>query len=496
MTLLDVRDEAGWTIEAPSATTIHMPAKEVLDHVASVAGDLSGPVAVLCNRGVTAQTVAPQLRMLGVDAMVVEGGMRGWIATLAAHVVDLGVAGLEVRQVQRPGRGCLSYVLAAGGHALVVDPAPDADFYIALALELDARIDTVVDTHLHADHLSGARALAHATGATLRLPAAALERGVTYADRVEPLHDGDLVELGDVEVRALALPGHTSDMTGLLVSGRALVAGDSLFADGIARPDLQQGDPEGTRAMARTLHATLHGRVLALGDDIVLLPGHTHPGVNSAAVAPRLAEVRAAVDLLAIDDPAEFARTLSSGMPPRPANYEAIIAVNAGLHAVRRRPRVRRQQLLMLRRTGIVMRPTAATSARYRVAHELCEPARRGLCRRLAERQAVGRARRRRGLRRRLAERQAVARAPLRARSSGEGQRGRELLVATVAELAVEAEVERRREAAADLRTTLDAGREQVVAVDLESDLAQLAQPAPDRLGGAGGAGERHRLDG
>ena len=129
----------------------------------------------------------------------------------------------------------------------------------------------------------------------------------------------------------LALPGHTSDMTGLLVAGRALVAGDSLFADGIARPDLQRGDPEGARAMARTLHPTLHDRVLALGDDIVLLPCHTHPGVNGAAIAPRLAEVRETVDLLAIADPAEFAETLLSGMPPRPANYEAIIAVNAGL---------------------------------------------------------------------------------------------------------------------------------------------------------------------
>ena len=165
---------------------------------------------------------------------------------------------------------------------------------------------------------------------TLRLPAGTLERGIAYADRVEPLHDGDLVELGDVGVRAIALPGHTSDMTGLLVVGRALVAGDSLFADGIARPDLQQGDPEGARAMARTLHATLHDRVLALGDDVVLLPCHTHPGVNAGAIAPRLADVPAAVDMLAIADPDEFAETLLSGMPPRPANYEAIIAINAG----------------------------------------------------------------------------------------------------------------------------------------------------------------------
>ena len=132
-------------------------------------------------------------------------------------------------------------------------------------------------------------------------------------------------------VRAIALPGHTSDMTGLVVERAALVAGDSLFADGIARPDLQRGDPAGARAMARTLHATLHDRVLALGDDVVLLPCHTRPGVNAEAIAPRLADVRASIPELAIADADEFAETLLKGMPPRPANYEAIMAVNAGI---------------------------------------------------------------------------------------------------------------------------------------------------------------------
>ena len=331
MTVLDVRQDADWTIENPGATTIHMPAGEVPAHADELARDLTGPVVVLCNRGVTAQSVAPQLRALGIDAMVVEGGMRGWIATLAARHVDLGIDGLAVRQVQRPGRGCLSYVLAAGGEALVVDPAPDAGFYVAVAEQLGARITSVVDTHLHADHLSGARALCDQTGATLRMSSAAIDRGVAYADRIQPLDDGDLIELGGVAIRAIALPGHTSDMTGLVVAGLALVAGDSLFADGIARPDLQQGDPEGARAMARTLHATLHERVLTLGDDVVLLPCHTHPGVHAEAIAPRLGDVRDAVDLLAIEDPVAFADALVSAMPPRPANYEAIIAVNSGM---------------------------------------------------------------------------------------------------------------------------------------------------------------------
>lgn len=331
ITVLDIRDDASWGIDASTITHRHVLAADVLADPARSATELQGPVAVVCNRGLTAQPVAEALRAQGVDAAFVEGGMRGWIAALQAWPVALEIDQLTVHQVQRPGRGCLSYVLASAGRALVVDPAPDAGFYVALAAELGATITDVVDTHLHADHLSGARELAERTGAALRLPAAALERGVAYADRVTALNDGDELALGNVPVRALALPGHTTDMTGLVVAGRVLIGGDSLFADGLARPDLQRGDPGGARAMGRVLHATLHERVLALGDDVVLLPGHTAPGVHAAAIAPSLGEVRRRVPELEISDPGDFAEALLADMPPRPANYEAVIAANAGM---------------------------------------------------------------------------------------------------------------------------------------------------------------------
>jgi glyoxylase-like metal-dependent hydrolase (beta-lactamase superfamily II)/rhodanese-related sulfurtransferase len=330
--VLDVREDAGPGIDAPGASTRNIPAARVMDDPAAVVREHGGPIAVVCNRGQTARPVAEALRAHGADAAALEGGLRGWIALLRALPVDIGVDGLEVRQVQRPGRGCLSYLLATRGRALVVDPAPDPEFYLALAAELGARVTDVVDTHLHADHLSGARDLAERAGATLRLPAATLERDITYAGMVDPLADGDAIDLGGVELRAIALPGHTTDMTGLLVADRALIGGDSLFADGIARPDLQRGDPEGARAMARTLHATLHERVLALDREIVLLPGHDHPAIRSGAVAPTLAEVRDLVGELSIADPEAFAEALVAELPPRPANYEAVIAVNAGRH--------------------------------------------------------------------------------------------------------------------------------------------------------------------
>src|SRR5512133_3495857 len=117
LTVLDVRDDAAWGIEAPGATSRHLPATAVLADPSAAARGLDGPVAVVCNRGLAAQRVTQALRAEGVDAMVVEGGMRGWIATLQARPVDLGVDGLSVLQVQRPGRGCLSYVIASGGQA-------------------------------------------------------------------------------------------------------------------------------------------------------------------------------------------------------------------------------------------------------------------------------------------------------------------------------------------------------------------------------------------
>jgi len=330
ITVLDVRSDADWHIDGPGVSFVHVPAAEAIAGAEALGERLPGKVAVVCERGKTALGVVAALRETGVDATVLEHGMRGWIGALRAYAVDIGLPGVRVVQVQRPGRGCLSYLVAVGAEALVVDPAPDASFYVDLAAGMDARVTQVFDTHIHADHLSGARALADLTGAALRLPAASLERGVAYADRVVPVSDGEVLVAGPPAIRALALPGHTTDMTGLLIGDRALVAGDSLFADGIARPDLQRGDREGALAMARVLHDTLRQRLLRLPGDTVLLPCHTHPGVLPGAIAPTLDEVRAAVPELSIDDPDRFATLLTAAMPPRPANYESIIAVNSG----------------------------------------------------------------------------------------------------------------------------------------------------------------------
>ncbi|MGE0067967.1 MAG: hypothetical protein AB7T48_11515, partial [Solirubrobacterales bacterium] len=133
LTILDVRADAGAPIEAASATQRHLPATQALADLEQLAAQLEGPVVVVCDRGLTAAAVTDGLRARGVDAMVLGGGMRGWIATLQAFPVELGIDGLDVILVQRPGRGCLSYLLTSAGEAIVVDPAPEARFYAELA---------------------------------------------------------------------------------------------------------------------------------------------------------------------------------------------------------------------------------------------------------------------------------------------------------------------------------------------------------------------------
>jgi len=266
--------------------------------------------------------MAGTLRAHGADAAVVEDGMIGWARVLVGDEVPLR-SGTRVVQFRREARGCLSYLIVSGQDAAVVDPAPDPAAYIDAAAEMGATIRWIADTHLHADHLSGARELVRRTRARYLMSPGAAARGITD---VETVADGASLPLGSADVRAVMLPGHTTDNMGVLVDGAALIAGDSLFADSVARPDLEAGD-DGADTAARILHRTLRERILSLSDDVVLLPCHYAGGVVGGAIAPSLGEVRTGLPLLAMDEDT-FASTVLAGMGPRPANYLAIIAAN------------------------------------------------------------------------------------------------------------------------------------------------------------------------
>lgn len=334
--IVDVRPEfevSRWKIDANGLPFTNVPEDAIADDVEQAKTVISGiareraNVRVICNRGRASLRAAEALSEHGLPVASVGGGMIAWSRLLSPRPVDIGTPTMVV-QFMREARGCLSYLVATDGEALVVDPAPTVEPYIAAARSLGAAITRTLDTHVHADHLSGARTLAEREGAALHLSADALARGLQFADRVQPLADDERIAIGTADLKVLALPGHTSDNIGVLVDGRALIGGDSLFGDSVARPDLEAGD-EGALEAAGRLFDTLHERILVLDDDLTLLPCHYPGGRRSDALAPRLGEVKQNVDFLSLDREG-FAAASIADMPPRPANYLNIIAVNLG----------------------------------------------------------------------------------------------------------------------------------------------------------------------
>src|SRR5271165_2508011 len=173
------------------------------------------------------------------------------------------------RQILHEDLGCASYVIAAAGEAVVVDPKWEIDDYLAAAAEADSTIRYVLETHFHADHVSGRQPLALATGAVALVP----------SDPARPaaggLDAGDVLAVGSVELRALAAPGHRPEHLAYLVTdardggSRRLLTGDSVLIGDLARPDLAVDSAEGAQALWGTVR-----RLVALGEDVELWPGH------------------------------------------------------------------------------------------------------------------------------------------------------------------------------------------------------------------------------
>jgi len=319
--LLDVReaDEVeAWAIPG----VVHIPLGELPARHQEVPRDR--PVVTICAAGGRSTTAAEWLRSLGVEAASLAGGMGAWGQVYDA--VALERAGARVIQVRRRGKGCLSYVVGAGDRAFVIDPSLDTWVYEDLAAGEGWQITHVFDTHLHADHLSGARRLAEETGATLHLNPAD-----PFEFPFEPLADGQRFELpggASLSVAAIHTPGHTEGSTLYLLGDQIVLTGDTLFVDGVGRPDLAERAEE----FARNLHRSLQQRVLSLPEEALVLPAHygeqvrVHP---EQPVGATLDELRQRLEALGLPED-EFVAWAAARTTPRPPNYVRIVQANMG----------------------------------------------------------------------------------------------------------------------------------------------------------------------
>lgn len=353
LNVLDVRDRdeyEQWRIEGPGVASRQVPHVRFLQ--AQVDGDptelvddVAEPILVVCGRGEASAQVAEQLRSHGLDARNLAEGMVGWarvhrvreLSSPSAEDTDPTIArdagsDIVVLQCDRPASGCLAHVVIAGDEAVVIDPLRAfATDYAELVADRDATVTAVVDTHVHADHVSGLRAVAEATDASPYLPSGAVDRGLAFDATL--LSDGETIPIGEHSLEAVHAPGHTSQMTALQLSTpdrKLLFGGDLLFQRAVARPDLEAG-ADAARALARDLHATLRNRVFDLPDGTVVLPGHHRVGERPALDHVYGAPVGELRDRITVDaDPEEFADRILADLPERPNNYEEIVETNLG----------------------------------------------------------------------------------------------------------------------------------------------------------------------
>jgi hydroxyacylglutathione hydrolase len=229
----------------------------------------------------------------------------------------------------------LSYLFGCGGKgkAMAVDVvAGDEDWYIEQAKERNVEITHVIDTHVHADHYSGGKALADRIGAKYCLH---VNAAVNFA--FERLIDNQVIELGNVAVTVLHTPGHTFDSVCLLVSDcrRAnepwfIVTGDTLFVGAVGRPDLAGKEIE----MAGMIYDSLHKRVLTLSNEVEIYPGHQAGSACGAGISGKPSSTigfeKRFNPMLSMDRES-FINALTQEIPPRPTAMDRIVAANIGV---------------------------------------------------------------------------------------------------------------------------------------------------------------------
>ncbi|MFA5862496.1 MAG: MBL fold metallo-hydrolase [Candidatus Thermoplasmatota archaeon] len=316
--LLDVRSPEefrDWRL--PNAVNLPLPRLLAGEQPLAPPG---AEIVTVCLHGARSEKAREALSKAGHRVLSLEGGMVAWNTVYDVATIPSGVA--RVRQLRRVGKGCMGYVVANGGEAIVIDPTMDIDAYLEEAERSDARIVKVLDTHAHADHVSGSRRLAASTGAEYLAPE---ELGSVVRSHVR---DGGMIEVGAARVRVLASPGHTPGSVTYLLDDLAFT-GDTLFVESVGRPDLGQ-DP---RPNARVLWRTLHERIFALPGRTRVLSAHFGESIHlepGRPISATLDELRGRLPALSMAEP-EFEDWVARNALPKPGNFETIKRYNLGL---------------------------------------------------------------------------------------------------------------------------------------------------------------------
>ncbi|MGE8019457.1 MBL fold metallo-hydrolase [Peribacillus frigoritolerans] len=331
--ILDVRNESDfndWKIEGQNFEFLNIPYFDLLDGVEEILDQIPAnkEILVVCAKEGSSVMVAEMLSEAGLDVFYLMGGMKAWSEHLEPVRVGELTNGAEIYQFVRLGKGCLSYMVVSNGEAAVIDSTRMIDAYLDFADDIGVKITHVLDTHLHADHISGGRRIAEATNAAYWLPP---KDAAEVAFEYQPLESGNVITIGHtaIDIQALYSPGHTIGSTSFVVDQKYLLSGDILFIDSIGRPDLA-GFAED---WVGDLRETLYTRYKELSEELIVLPSHfmiIDELNEDGSVAKKLGALFAENHGLNIADETEFRELVTGNLPPQPNAYQEIRETNMG----------------------------------------------------------------------------------------------------------------------------------------------------------------------
>jgi glyoxylase-like metal-dependent hydrolase (beta-lactamase superfamily II)/rhodanese-related sulfurtransferase len=291
-------------------------------------------VAVVCNSGNSSRPVAKHLEALGYRARSVLGGMIEWQQLLVPREVPPPRGVDRLVQLDRIGRGGLSYVLIDDGEAFIVDPTRRIETFLEIVKAHGAHVVSVADTHAHADYVSGAARLSSMLNVPYYLHAndAVYPYDGTPA-RLEfsPIGEGDEIPVGRCALRVVHTPGHTEGSVSFLIGDGVALTGDFLFVASVGRPDLGDRTAEWTPVLWRSLE---RARTEWSAETRILPAHYSQPSERNGdgTVSGLLGRLAAVNEPFAIAGEAAFTRWILERAGSFPAEYRRIKAINLGLH--------------------------------------------------------------------------------------------------------------------------------------------------------------------
>ena len=282
--------------------------------------DKTIPVVAICAGGKTSLIAADLLQQQGFNAYSLQGGMKGW--SLAWNIAKISFPGFEIIQFRRTGKGCLSYIIASGNEAIAVDASLPIEAYQEILQKENLVLKYVAETHIHADHLSRSKQLAEKNNVPLFLP---IPNKVNF--HFEPVTGATFFDAGNIRIKAIQTPGHTLESTSYLVDEKVLLTGDTLFINGVGRPDLKANNDEAVKKIALLYQSLQH--LLALDENIIVLPAHTSQPIDfdRTPIQTTIGSIKKNVAVLQLNEE-EFINTIQQRIPPTPANYLSIVEKN------------------------------------------------------------------------------------------------------------------------------------------------------------------------